>query len=111
MISKEINDRAVETDTVIEFPYLLMYICIDTGVPKIQDLGLARDIANPISKATKKGEKIIRQAFKARKHGINTIGFTNMGETLIEISQPSPWASTNSTNTFQTLTPPFTVVP
>lgn len=47
---------------------------------------MIRDIDKPISKAAKIGAIMIREAYEARGHKSDTIGFTNTGETSIEIA-------------------------
>lgn len=48
-------------------------------------LGLIRDFDNPILKA-KVMTISLQEAFQARGHGIDTLGFTDIGETPAETS-------------------------
>lgn len=74
-IFREINDRAIGTDTVLTFPCLLMQMCINAGVSEIYevyqfihprnttDLGFIHDAITPISKIAKIGEILHAKEF------------------------------------------------
>lgn len=52
---------------------------------------------------------MIQKLFNDREHKIDTIGFTNIGETLMETALPNPQSSTNAIGTSQTYTLPPTM--
>lgn len=94
LIAHEIRYKATITNLVMAFPCLLTQIFLEAGVPELLDinrffrlritnnLGLVRDITNPISKMEKLGVSKISKAYKAR--GDDTTGFTNISDTLTE---------------------------
>lgn len=51
------------------------------------DLGLIRDMDNPISKMAKLVGTIIRESYEAQKQGVDITGFTNMGDAHTETGQ------------------------
>lgn len=54
------------------------------------DLGLIRDIANPISKTMEVGDALLREAFQVGGPSIDTLGFTDIDDTPAEMTQSDP---------------------
>lgn len=75
------------------------------------ELGLIKDNDNLISNVAKIGATIFKEAFEAKGHEIDTIAFTNMDDTTMEIDKSKPQTTTNIGDTSQTSTPSSTVTP
>lgn len=119
-IDHEIRDRAISTDIVQIFPYLLTQICMEAGVQELpninlflgsrtmNDLGLIIDINNLISKMENLGALIISEAYGAG--GDDTTGYTDIGDTLTKTSQ-STTQDFDAAGTSSTPTPLPTTAP
>ncbi|KAF3614120.1 hypothetical protein FXO38_35844 [Capsicum annuum] len=82
----------MNTTIFMAFPCMFTHICLDMGVAEVPgidmllrlktktNLGLIRDVSNPISKEDKLGATIIQGAFEDGGHRDDTAGFTDMGD-------------------------------
>lgn len=52
---------------------------------------------------------LLQEVFQVGGHGIDTLGFTNIGDTPTKTAQSKPQSSTDVVSTFHTLTSPLPV--
>ncbi|KAF3672270.1 hypothetical protein FXO37_07617 [Capsicum annuum] len=114
-IACEIMDRATSTDIILAFPCLLTQIFLYTEVPELLDidrflrrrttidLGLIKDVTNPISKIAKMTSTMVNDAYESQGKRQDT----ERGGTPTETGQSKPQASyvagTFSTSTYHLL--------